>query len=395
MPSNWFPSAVFSRKLAAGTPLAADQTPALKVANQLNYSNKSYTYNGEAAPKFYGYSGKGVLGAEGFSAVASFKSATPAVYFMPPGATRIKVTFVNPTTGLAEPAGAKGNLQAGFNAVPYPDPTKIPHGQIWPEGTDKWVVIFDLATGEMWEMWRDAETEGAPTFKNGGYVPNIRAWNGIFPTQAEGAWGARASGLACVGGMLTHQDIIEVMAGGSIKHALAMALPVGGVSHVAPATRNDSKPHTATPETYKNEAEETVTNPAFGLVDAVAEGTWFRLPEGFDVAGHLGGTPGKLELAIGEAWRVYGWFVNDSGGNCQLYVEDTRPLGSPYSYSKVNPFYNGDASYSAYVNEFVPAAWGDAAAAPVTELMQGKKSVLFNLSQKLAPSLQVLEPFSS
>ena len=393
------PNNIFARKLASNAALATDQTPALQMANQMNYANTNYSFDGSPAPSFYGYSGLGYGGwPAGFQTNLSYTSFTIAFYVVDSSVPNQKVTFVNfsdATHWTTQPNGAHQNLQAGFNAVPVPDVTKIPQGQIWPNGTDRHVCIWRPSTNEYWEMWRFYDSSlypspPAPTtgyvFGNGAYTNSANTFNGIWPFS----WGARATSLAASGGLITQQDIIDVLNGLPIRHSIGVALEVIANVAVPPTTRNDT--HSSTPQF---QADGTTPNPAFGYVDAVGEGTWCRFPASFNPASAMPGA-GPIALAIATAIRDYGLFVMDGSGSISFNLEDPRVLGSPYSYAKVNAFAGSTGLaagwYDSYINNNVPSTWTDSSLAKVTEVTNGLNSVF---SQIPWQQLQVLQPFSS
>ena len=383
------PDSIFRRKLPTVRSLATDQTPALKLANQCNYANPNYSYNGSPAPSFYGYSGMGYGGwSLGFQTTISYSSSTMALYVVDDTVPTQTVTFVNftdATNWTSQPAGAHHNLQAGFNAVPVPDVTKIPQGQIWPAGTDRATTIWRPSTNEFWEMWRFYGSPGSYVFGNGAYTNTTNTFGGVWPNN----WGASASSIAIDGGIITIQDVIDVLNGLPIQHALKIDLEVIADAVVPPATRHDF--HSDTPQF---QADGTTPNPAYGYVDAVAECTWLAFPASFDPASAMPGA-GPLQLAIATAIRDYGLLVSDGSGNCSLKLEDPRALGSPYSYAKVNPFAGSTGAavgyYDSYINNNVPASWAESSLQKITEKMGGTTSMV---SQIPWQQLQVLEPFS-
>src|ERR1700678_785933 len=86
---------VFTRNME-NHPLASNQAPAKRTGNQLSYADPAYSYDGEAAPKFYGYSGTGYGGySKGYSTVANIGTFTPSIFIVPPGQPTEKVTLVN------------------------------------------------------------------------------------------------------------------------------------------------------------------------------------------------------------------------------------------------------------------------------------------------------------
>ena len=386
------PNSIFTRKLASNATLATDQTPGLKLANQLSYANPNYSYDGSPAPSFYGYSGMGFGGVSGGNAAKfNFATFTYPLYVVDSTVPTQTVTYVESDGVTPQPPGTAANLQSFFNAVPVPDVTKIPQGQIPANGTDGFAIVWRPSTNELWEMWVFRGSTGSYTFRYGGYVPNVDTFNGIFPH----GWGANASGLVAGGGVITIQDVVDVLNGLPIQHAIEVSLPVTGGSHVPPATRNDP---TQESNVVQFEADGTTPNPAFGLVDWVPEGTWCRFPASLNPASAMPGA-GPIALAIATAIRDYGLFVDiatGTPGSTIFYLEDARVLGSPYSWAKVNPFAGSTGAaagyYDSYINNHVSASWTDPTLPKVTEVLNGTNSVL---SQIPWQDLQVLAQFSS
>ena len=378
-------NSIFRRKLSSVRSLASDQTPALKLANQCNYGNANYSYNGAAAPSFYGYSGMG-YGGWPIETAVNFSSYTNCLYVVDDSVPTQTVTFVGSDGVTPRAPGTADNLQSYFNAVPVPDVTQIPQGQIWANGTDGSATIWRPGTNELWEMWRMNGSPGSYVFQWAGYLSNATGFNGIW---ANG-WGNSASGLAADGAAISLQDVVDVLNGLPIQHAVKITAAVTANAHVAPATRNDTNSHTP-----QYEADGMTPNPAYGQVDGVAEGTWFALPASFNPATAMTGA-GPLALAIATAIRDYGLVIQDGGGTCSMYLEDPRVLGSPYSYAKVNPFAGSTGAaagyYDSYINDNVPSTWTDSSLPKITETMSGPSNML---SQIPWQQLQVLEPFSS
>jgi hypothetical protein len=402
---------IFARQLASNAALATDQTPALKLANQLNYANPNYTYNGSPAPSFYGYPSSGPAAGNanmgyggninGFQTTLNFASFNVALYVVDSSVSTQKITLVNysnATTYTTAGAGASHNLQASFNAVPVPDPAQLQSGysgQLWPNGTDRHVVIWRPSTNELWEMWRMYGSSGSYIFGNGGYTASANTFSGIWPFT----WGARATSLALTGGLVTIQDIVDSLNGVPIRHALGITASVTSLNSsyfAAPATRADGSPVSFAPA---KQVDGTTDNPAYttsnpngnGFIDAVPEGTWLRFPANFDPVASMPSS-GPVARALATAVRDYGMFVMDAGGATCMFMEDPRVLGSPYSYAKVNPFASGPSNYNAYINNSVPAGWADATLPTITEIMSGTTSVLSKIPWQ---QLQVLQPFSS
>lgn len=371
----------FFEREVTGLPAAADQTNAKKLANQLNYSNASYSYNGEPAPKFYGYSGVGYSNETGTTVTkANFKEWTPSIWIVDKGVPTQKITLVD-SEGKVREAGYQTNLQKYFEAVPLPEASLAASKELTVGGTDKHMCIYRPSTDEMWEMWRYG-VWGEKTFVYGAYISSASEWNGVVPNQ----WGARATGLALIGGIITLQDLVEVAKGGSIKHALALAIPSTGPGWVAPANRSDAGEGKYFG--FIAEKHEGVANPAYPFVDAVPEGSWFRFPAGSKPSTY--GLTKPLEVAIFEAIRAYGMFVVDAGGGgCQFYVESPLAIESPYAWIRVNPVQGAPfAGGLAWMKE----SWKDNSLMKMTEEISGSSSCFTNQPWK---EIELIEPRSA
>jgi hypothetical protein len=367
-------------------PVVAGSTIALKIANQINYSNKNYIYKaGGTAPEFYGYSGLG-MGAvgEGNEMILAIESATPTLIIAPAGAPTQKVTFVNSSLEPREES-AHEHLQASFNAVPMPQWWRLPSRQfIDLIGTDKNLLIYQPSTNRYWEMWHVKGEEGAYTFQNGGFVENCSTWNGIFYEVADktGPHGVSASSIGMLGGLLLTSDIARVLAGGRIGHSLRLAVPVATNEFLAPATKGQAA---------INRIPEKVgaaMNPAWEK-DAVPLGAWLRFPPGSTASEH--GLTDAMSAAIYEAIREYGILLSDGGGSCQLYGELPLPLGSEYSQEPINPYAgaSGVSKHYEFANAVGYAARTNPALATLTKPPGKTNSFLFEQPWQL---LEQLEP---
>jgi hypothetical protein len=423
------------------SPRAASQVPALLLANQINYSNVNYSYNGATAPSFYGYERYGFNGLEpGFATAAA--PFDEALFIAPAGQPTVKVTFVT-GTGSTPPNELKPApltneweklFQKAFEAVPVPELGEVPSGRLSGESTDAPCCIYQPSAGKMWDIWRliYSEAIGGWTCQYGAYIgPGSQVgfngltseWNGIYHVGVGGiTFGTRASGLVDIGGMISLQDIVEVLRGGKIKHALAMIVGTtnnvaGSSVHVAPATKNDdtvfanTHPYlpdniNAKPFTYVNKIPNGAYGEALplGFVDGVPEGTWVMFPPASRPSEY--GITGVMGIAIFEALREYGMVINDrTGSGCALAMESAGSLGSSSGLcsAKVNPFagytygkYGNLAGFWGHgytaISQFIPSSWTDAKLATLEEPYSGTASFVMAQPWK---ELELLEPFSS
>jgi len=239
-------------------------------------------------------------------------SYSPSLYVVPAG---------QPTQKVKVPAEHVG-LQEQCEAVPVPTAALIPSKSIWtPTGTDKWVCFWQPSTNKMWEFWTFEGTEGSYKAGYGGFVEGVSNWNGIYANLE----GARATSLSLCGGMISIQDLIEVLLGGGIRHALVVNLPVtkpieSEKGPIPPATRCDEQMNDTAVE-----------------ADGVAESNWFRLAP-HTISTYINTSTEPLAAAIDQAMQTYGFFVGDSAGSATINVQSMQHAGSVYAYEKINPF---------------------------------------------------------
>ncbi len=160
----------------------------------------------------------------------------------------------------------------------------------------------------MWEFWRLEKVGEDWGASWGGAIQDVSANRGVYGPEAwSGAltfWGASASSLPIVGGLITLEDLEK----GKINHALALAVPNArwGV-YASPAQRTDG----------------SSTRPL-----SLPEGAHLRLDPNLDLASlHLP----RLTLMMAEAAQRYGIFIRDKASNLAFYGEDpTRTGANPY-----------------------------------------------------------------
>jgi hypothetical protein len=190
-------------------------------------------------------------------------------------------------------------MQGAIDAVPIP-PSAEPAA-----GTDRHLVVWQPATDTMWEFWNlDRQPDGWHTdaagamrrvSTNPGYYTSD-AWPG-----AEPWWGATATGLPLLGGLITLDELER----GRIDHALAMAIPHARAGVWSqPATHGDGD--SADP-------------------DSLPEGAHLRLDPALDLD-RLDLPP--LTEMVAEAAQRYGIVIRDRAGVVALYGEDPTPSGA-------------------------------------------------------------------
>jgi hypothetical protein len=394
-------NSIFNRRVGEAT-TPEDQKYALRMANQLSYNNATYDYLGKnEGPRFYGYSGVGVT-TGGKTTKMEVKQYTMAIWVVPAGQPTQKVTYVN-SKGEPELPTAANELQGFFDAVPMPEVSKIPAGGLIPqEGTDGFVCIWQPSTNRLWEIWRlgvegeevyEASNiwsrweegkgyEGKYTLRFGGFIEGVSSWNGICPFK----WGAMATSLGMHGGLFTLQDLVDVLLGKPIKHALAVVVPdtAGGLGPIAPALRVDSPVEVNKVPELNGKGE---PNPAYGK-DGVNESMWFRFPPGANASTY--GITKPLETAIFNCIRDYGTFISNGGAAPNFFAEWPGNLGSPYAWPNVNPLAGAPASIGSF--PWMPSSLTSSVVPTLTEEVAGSASCFTKQPWQI---LEQITPFSS
>jgi hypothetical protein len=200
---------------------------------------------------------------------------------------------------LTKPSAA---LQAAFEEVPLPPGSGA-------AGTDGHMVVWQPSRNRLWEFWRMQRTSEGPKAAWGGAIRNVSTNPGVYGPDAwpnaQTWWGASASSLSIVGGLITFEDLdVE-----EINHALALAVPdVRAGIYASPAKRSDGKS----------------TNPR-----SLPEGAHLRLDPKLDL--NALDMPPTTRL-IAEAAQTYGLFVRDGSSVVTLYAQDPLTVAeNPYS----------------------------------------------------------------
>jgi hypothetical protein len=195
---------------------------------------------------------------------------------------------------LDRPADPGSSLAAAFAAVPL-----APDAQADPT-TDGNLVVWQPATDKLWEFWRFERTRGSAQASWGGRLDTVSTGSGNF----TGNWGASASGLPLVGGLILPHELQA----GHIDHALTIGIPMvrAGV-YSLPASRTDGRSNCAR---------------------AIPEGARFRLDPALDVDS-LGLPPAVATLA--HAAQQYGIIVRDRSDAVAFAAQNVNSLPSdPY-----------------------------------------------------------------
>ena len=214
--------------------------------------------------------------------------STP-IYTVPAAQKRVRVALRN-----NNPA-----LQQAFSSVPLPSDARPA------SGSDAQLTVWQPSRDRLWEFWRLGKSHGEWHAQWGGAMRHVSRSPGYFsPSSWPGArsnWGASATSLPLVGGLITLADLQR----GEIDHALALGFPLTQARVVRfPAQRTDGKSTGA---------------------DTVPEGTRLRLDPQLDLASlHLP----PLTAMIALAAQRYGIVVRDTSGVVDFYGEDPSPTGS-------------------------------------------------------------------
>jgi hypothetical protein len=242
---------------------------------------------------------------------------------------RQKVTWLT-ANGTGPPANdtQTAGLQARFQSVPVPvglngarfetTYARELHGP----GTDQHLAIYDPFTHEMWECWIfNWDAQHGYTMGYGAYTADVRTAPEAYPDL----WGARATSLPLIAGMMLQEEYAEAVANSdprAFRHPLAFAVPVvEGVGAVGTATK-------FIPPATRGDGVSVAMVVNGDSRDAVPEGLWLRLPANYVIDS----TKPLLWQAVRYAARDYGIVVVDStGGNMGPQVNSGNAIGTPYS----------------------------------------------------------------
>jgi hypothetical protein len=271
---------------------------------------------------------------EGFQSVIKESEFSVPVYVVPEDQPTSKVVWVDDDR-VPHPEGIGNGLQETFDEVPLP--TGV--AQLQADGSDGHLVIHQPSTDRLWEFWTFEATgpdgQGPYTAGYGARIDEVSQHDGVLPNR----WGARATSLSLLGGVMRMQDYTK----GSFDYALALAVPVVSDDVVPPATRTDG-PSSATP--------------SGAMDDAVSAGMRFRLPADYDCDALDDPTP--LLVMICRAVRDYGMLVIDrTGGTVTLYAEDDRTVGTPWSPVETSPWPDVEREFAGVGSALTRFPWED------------------------------------
>ena len=224
--------------------------------------------------------------------IASRTYSTP-VYTVPEDQKKVRVKL---------DVQEASNMQGAFSAVPIPDDAKAA------QGLDEHMTVWQPSTDTLWEFWKAEKRPDGWHARWGGGMRNVSENPGYFTKDswpgAEPYWGATASSLPLLGGLIR----LDEVRARKIDHALAFALPsIRAGVYSLPAQRTDGR------------------DPRPG---AIPMGTRFRLDPDLDLE-TLPLPP--VTRMVAEAVQRYGMVLRDTATTIQWYAEDFTPSGD-------NPF---------------------------------------------------------
>jgi hypothetical protein len=290
-PPVWFaPNSFWNQQIPAGAPLAPDSAA---LVGELNRQVRAYT-----------------------PWVNIDKYSVP-VYTVPRNQPRVRV-------------GSTRKFDAGLRSVWASVP--IPAKARTSAGDDRHMVVWQPSTDTMWEFWNMRRTKsGGWQAEWGGRMRNVSRKPGYFLTSP--GWGATATGLPLVGGLITVRDLKA----GRIDHPLAIAVVE------------------AEPNVWSLPAQRTDGFKWTRGISAIPEGTRFRLDPTLDIASLK--LP-RITRMMAEAAQKYGLIVRDKAGSVVFYMEDPITMArNPY------PQLLGKETQASIARAF---PWGHLEALPLT-----------------------------
>jgi hypothetical protein len=197
-------------------------------------------------------------------------------------------------------------------------------------------VLYDLANAIEYDFWAATTVLDADGMSLGGGQPGtaileagaVDFFNtGGYGANADGLWSARAVGPPLLAGLILPEDV----AGGSIEHALAMAIPYPrnlASDPTEPLKSDYFYPASTTEAEYYN------TNPM-----ALASGQRLRLKQA--LVDEEGEPIDEGELApithmYLAALRNYGAYIVDNAGGFSFYAEDIHTANLDLPDEEVN-----------------------------------------------------------
>ena len=217
----------------------------------------------------------------------------------------------NVTVKLDTPSSPQATaLRASWLQVPVPPNAKAA------AGSDEHMVVIQPSTDRMWEFWKmNLQSDGWHA-QWGGTMNNVSTNPGYFTSPGPSNWGATASSLPLLGGLIRPSEL----AAGHIDHAIALAIPHTRAQYFTwPAQRTDGDVYSTT---------------------AIPEGQRFRLDPNLNLS-TIPMSP--LVRMIAVAAQKYGMIVRDKSGSVTLYGEDTTAEGLPNPYYGSTGWFRGQS----------------------------------------------------
>jgi hypothetical protein len=216
--------------------------------------------------------------------------------------TPVYVVGANASTQRVALTSWGPDLQQAFDAVPIPAAAQAS------AGTDEQMTVWQPSTNKLWEFWRMEHGADGWQATWGGEMDNVSRSPGYFThTGQTSDWGATATGLPLLGGLVTVADLQR----GYINHALAIAVVETSPRRWAwPAQRTDG---------------DAGPSPAA----AIPAGTRFRLDPALNVNRlHLP----RIDRMLATTAQKYGIVVRDTAGAVAFYGQDPTAGGaSPWT----------------------------------------------------------------
>lgn len=158
-----------------------------------------------------------------FGPTINWHTYSVPIYTVPADQPKTKVMLDND-------AGYAASLRAALEEVPMPRKAKAA------AGNDQHLVVWQPSTDTMWEFWKMHRQRDGWHAKSAGRMGRVSENPGYFAGPAGYPWGATATSLPLVGGLILPGELRS----GHIPHALAMAVPkTRGSRWSFPAQRTD------------------------------------------------------------------------------------------------------------------------------------------------------------
>jgi len=264
---------------------------------------------------------------DNWGGVAAFNvwNYTTTVATVGPGQRRARVTFDDCQHKGYTPGGLYGK-NGQFEDVPIPDTAMAA------SGGDSEVTVYSPSTDQLWEFWVAHRRPDGWHACWGGRMDHVSTGPGYF----SGGFGATATGLPNVNGMVSFADVRR----GSVNHALSLQVIDAATWYQIsyPAQRGDGQGS-----------------------GPIREGTRFRLDPRVDVAS-LG--LNRYAAMVARAAQTYGFIVTDKGGAVAVLGEGGDALVANGGTNPWHGLLGRTANYSVLAGfpwdrlQALPTDWG-------------------------------------